>query len=321
MGLALTGSTSQKMRSQSLVQSSCTLGPWLGQHGQGTWPRQHHLLLRQPLQQVLPLVQLQQITRCRNASHLGNGLGAEQVITRMWHERHVSKNYTPLQLGELLQARSFSASGEVNPLLKSPKKTGVLLVDEERNLVESDDPTWVPRSVLSVLDGLQAARWAYILTQMGEEDEVHGFIDQMIQRARSKQDRMTQFVSYWHAAMWRVAMDMRGGMTFGKATQAVCDDLAFYHDLISKESNENKIPKKNPLKSDVPDKFNARPSKGGKAGKGSTQGDRYQPYSKTRWSDSPGWRPQQWNQRGYQNQHWSRDGQQAWSWQGGSWNK
>ena len=176
-------------------------------------------------------------------------LGAEQVITRMWHERHVSKNYTPLQL---------------------EKKTGVLLVDEERNLVESDDPTWVPRSVLSVLDGLQAARWAYILTQMGEEDEVHGFIDQMIQRARSKQDRMTQFVSYWHAAMWRVAMDMRGGMTFGKATQAVCDDLAFYHDLISKESNENKIPKKNPLKSDVPDKFNARPSKGGKAGKGST---------------------------------------------------
>ena len=248
-------------------------------------------------------------------------LGAEQVITRMWHERHVSKNYTPLQLGELLQARSFSASGEVNPLLKSPKKTGVLLVDEERNLVESDDPTWVPRSVLSVLDGLQAARWAYILTQMGEEDEVHGFIDQMIQRARSKQDRMTQFVSYWHSAMWRVAMDMRGGMTFGKATQAVCDDLAFYHDLISKESNENKIPKKNPLMSDVPDKFNARPSKGGKAGKGSTQGDRYQPYSKTRWSDSPGWRPQQWNQRGYQNQQWSRDGQQASSWQGGSWNK
>lgn len=59
-------------------------------------------------------------------------LGAEQVVTRLWHERHISKMYTPLQLGEILQQRSFAASGEVNPLSKSPKKGGVLVVDDCR---------------------------------------------------------------------------------------------------------------------------------------------------------------------------------------------
>lgn len=243
-------------------------------------------------------------------------LGAEQVVTRLWHERHVSKMYTPLQLGELLQQRSFSASGEVNPLSKSPKKGGVLVLDDDPNLVESDDPTWVPKSVLSVLDGLQAARWAYILTQMGDEDEVNTFIHLMTQRARSKPDRMPQFVAYWHAAMWRVAMDMRGGDPFGKATQTVCEDLAFYHDLISKEAPDNKAPKLrfNP-KTDINDKANPRSTKGGKAGKGSTYNDRYQPYVKSRWNDSNGWRPSSWNTRSYQANSWNRDGQQAPSWQ------
>ena len=242
-------------------------------------------------------------------------LGAEVVVTRLWHERHISKMYTPLQLGELLQQRSFTASGEINPLCKSPKKSGILTVDEERNLVEADDPTWVPRSVLSVLDGLQAAKWAYILTQTGEEEDVILFIDQMTQRARSKPDRMQQFVSYWHAAMWRVAMDMRSGDSFGKATQVVCDDLAFYHDLISKEVTDPKIAKvKATVKPDVADKAYLRNTKGGKAGKGSSQFDRYQPYNKSRWNDSSGWRPQSWNPRGYQNLPWNRDGQQASSW-------
>ena len=235
-------------------------------------------------------------------------LGAETVITRLWYERHISKMYTPLQLGELLQQRSFTASGEINPLSKSPKKSGILTVDEERNLVEADDPTWVPRSVLSVLDGLQAARWA----QTGDEEDVNIFIEQMVQRARSKPDRMSQFVTYWHAAMWRVAIDMRSGEPFGKATQTVCEDLAFYHDMISKEAVDPKVLKaKQAVKAELADKFTPRNTKGGKAGKGSYGSDRYQPYNRQRWNDYSGWKPSSWNQRGYQSQPWHRDGQQA----------
>ena len=49
-------------------------------------------------------------------------LGAEAVIARLWHERHISHLYTPLQLCEILQHRSFTASGDINPLMKTSKK-------------------------------------------------------------------------------------------------------------------------------------------------------------------------------------------------------
>ena len=75
-------------------------------------------------------------------------LGAECIIARLWHERHISKNYTPLQLGELLQHRSFSANGDINPLARSPRKTSVLSLDEDKQLIEADDPTWTPRSLI-----------------------------------------------------------------------------------------------------------------------------------------------------------------------------
>ena len=56
-------------------------------------------------------------------------LGAESVVAQLWHERHVSHLYTPLQLGEVLQHRSFTASGDINPLMKTNKKNNALSLD------------------------------------------------------------------------------------------------------------------------------------------------------------------------------------------------
>ena len=236
-------------------------------------------------------------------------LGAEPVVARLWHERHVSKMYTPLQLGELLQHRSFSASGEINPLSKGSKKSTSLSLDEDRQLVENEDPTWTPRSVLSVTDGLQAARWAYVLVQMGEEEEIMHFIDQMQMRARSRTDKMEQFVMYWHASMWRVAMDMRSGDSFGAATKKILDDMAFYHDHMMKDIASPKSKLKPPPRTDVTDRF-IKPGKGGKAGKGSgqdRQGDRYTPYPSPRWQSQSSWRSgggNAWQGRNYQQNQW-----------------
>ena len=55
-------------------------------------------------------------------------LGAESVIARLWHERHVSHLYTPLQ-PEVLQHSSFTASGDINPLIKTNKKNVALSLD------------------------------------------------------------------------------------------------------------------------------------------------------------------------------------------------
>ena len=43
-------------------------------------------------------------------------LGAEAVLARLLHEHTSSKHYTPLKLGEVLQARAYTASGQVNTM-------------------------------------------------------------------------------------------------------------------------------------------------------------------------------------------------------------
>ena len=44
-------------------------------------------------------------------------MGAESVLARLWHEHTRTKLYTPLGLGEILARRTFTASGELNPLV------------------------------------------------------------------------------------------------------------------------------------------------------------------------------------------------------------
>ena len=100
-------------------------------------------------------------------------LGAEQVLGRMWHEHTVSKTYAPVQLGEILAKRSFTAAGEVNPLQKQTKAVQMLRVQDDQIIQEEDEKSWTPRSMLAVMDGVNSIRWAWILLQIEEEDHVH----------------------------------------------------------------------------------------------------------------------------------------------------
>ncbi len=50
-------------------------------------------------------------------------LGAEVTIARMRHEHTVTSLYSQVQLGELIQRRSFTAGGDINPLAKTKKGT------------------------------------------------------------------------------------------------------------------------------------------------------------------------------------------------------
>jgi len=242
-------------------------------------------------------------------------LGAESVIARLWHERHISHLYSPLQLGEILQVRSFTASGDINPLLRGAKRHTALTLDDDRQLVETEDQTWSPRSVLSVLDGINAAKWALTLTQWGDEEDVATFCEFMQQRARARHDKMEQFVSYWHAAMWKVAMAMRGGETFSAATQPVMADMETYHDYMNKEINTLRSKTKQPPKVDSPDKNYGKAGKGGKVGKGSKSNSiRTQPYQRQRWNYDDGSR---WdNYRGGHESYgrWRNDSWQQHSW-------
>ena len=248
-------------------------------------------------------------------------LGAEVIIARLYHERHVSKLYTPLQLGEVLQHRSFTASGDINPLAKVGRKHNALVLDDDRQLIETEEATWVPRSVLSVLDGSSAARWALILVQHGEENDLDSFATFMQQRARAKPDKMEQFAAYWHSAMWKISMAMRNGDTFGAAMHGVTSDMETFHDYMNKELSSVRPKLKQAPKGDTTEKGSG---KAGKSGKSSKSQPNYGPQrygaspNRTRWTP---YSPQRWNhwQSQQEHQHWRSDSSNASSWSEKSW--
>ena len=68
--------------------------------------------------------------------------GAEAILARLWHEHHKTKLYSPTALGEILSKRTFTATGEVNPLAlpRKPTGTGQTLKIVGNELVATDDP-------------------------------------------------------------------------------------------------------------------------------------------------------------------------------------
>ena len=242
-------------------------------------------------------------------------LGAECVLARMHHEHNVSKSYTPIGLGEIVQRRSFTAAGEVNPLVKNVKKSTSLSLDDDHQIVQTDDPEWSPKSMLAIIDGITAVKWAMTLIQWGEERDVADYAAWMVQRLRSRPSKTEQFLTYWTAASWTLVMALRNGSTFAEASTTVMSDLDKFTDHMSKEPVQPKI-KQNPLEeSKGKGKFGPGRNKGSKGDKGKSyrsspygRSDRYTSDSGTSWNSSSVW--QRGNNQSYKN-HSSYDN---WSW-------
>lgn len=195
-------------------------------------------------------------------------LGAESTLARMHHELHISRMFTPVQLGEIIEKRSFTASGDVNPLSKA-RKTQQLTV-EDAQLVYHDEPTsWTPRSLLATLDGLTSIRWAMVLIEWGPEAEVERLFAWLTQRARSRPQKMEQFNSYFTAISWQLCMDLRGGISFAETAENITKDMDRFTEYMSRDSPVKDPPKK----TTVPP---PNPGKGPKgAGKKGTKHDSY----------------------------------------------
>ena len=93
-------------------------------------------------------------------------LGAESVLGRIWYEHTTSKQYTPVALGEILQKRSFTASGEVNPLQKQTRSAHLLRIEDDQIVQDEEGKTWTPRSMLALMDGVNSVRWAWICSSV-----------------------------------------------------------------------------------------------------------------------------------------------------------
>ncbi len=240
-------------------------------------------------------------------------LGAEVTIARMHHEHTVTSLYSQVHLGELIQRRSFTAGGDINPLAKTKKGT-TLELGEDNTLVATDDVSWSPRSLLAIMDGLDSIRWAMVLVKWGEEKPIHELFDWLHQRARSRPNKTEQFAHYWQSVSWTIAMMLRSGHTFKEITSNITKDLDKFNDYMARESTPTKV-KQAP--NEVKGIGKAGKSKSQKGEKGNPY--RSQPYHRERWGpqhETQQWNGNRtWNRPSYNNQYqkWQPHGYDSWS--------
>ena len=171
-------------------------------------------------------------------------MGAESVLARLWHEHTRTKLYTPLGLGEILARRTFTASGELNPLVLGKNSStassnqALRLLGQE--FVPADDPQWVPRSLMALLDGIEASKWAWILVGIGEEEHIIAYTEWFVGRLRSRPTLIDAHRDYWLMCGWRMAMDMRVGATFAEAAETIILDHAAYQEAMATAANQTR---------------------------------------------------------------------------------
>ena len=113
-------------------------------------------------------------------------LGAEHIVAK------AQKLYTPIPLGALIQCRTFSANGDLNPLTKRKHETKLRVTPESEFQAELAEDTWDARSMLSILDGLQSIKYLFILLQMGDEQDVQAFFETLDSKARGVPQKLAQ---------------------------------------------------------------------------------------------------------------------------------
>lgn len=216
-------------------------------------------------------------------------LGGEAILARALWEHEVSKQHTPLALGELLQQRTFQANGEPNPLSKRDRTSTML----------------TPRSVLSILDGLAAVRWAYVLIKIGSEQSIHAFYDWLVRLARSRPQKTDQFGQFYTTTSWKLVLEMRSGKTFEEVTAILMRDYDSFSECVSRD----------PLQTQKTKPAQAKPAEAKGYGKSNTKskGHRFQPH-RQQWRYSNHDRPQP-RQYGaaQEDKSWTREaGSQEW---------
>ena len=114
--------------------------------------------------------------------------GADAVLSRIYHEHTVSKAYTPLLLGEILSARTWTSADELNKLAAGGKETsdGAFHIVAGTVVAAEEKKVWEPRGVMAFLDGLEAVRLAWVLTGLGEEADVDAYIAWWDKKARAR---------------------------------------------------------------------------------------------------------------------------------------
>ena len=159
-------------------------------------------------------------------------IGAEPILARLIWE-HENKCYNLLQLGEIIQARSFTSTGEINKLA-TKEKDKCLEVSADFTLSAKKAKIFEPTSVIALLDALQAAKWAFVFCEYASEEEADKFITFFEKQTKVYHNMTDRVRELWNQCYWRLAQEMRMSVTFAKATEDITSDLGWIRDQLSK---------------------------------------------------------------------------------------
>ena len=224
-------------------------------------------------------------------------VGAEEVLARLYHEHTKSKLYTPQTSERSCQAGLTRPGRQKGTRWRScgqpAPPAGSML------LVASSEPDWTPRSMMAVMEGADAAKWAFILVGVGTEEDVEQYVEWYKAKARSRPDALQQVHDYWYACAWRIALAMRLGTSFGEVTRDIMADVTAFQEAVLAPASRPKQSIKggrHNVRNDTAETSERPPRKGDKGkSKGKGKGNAWK---KRQWHDhtnDQGWRRQPWS--------------------------
>ena len=174
-------------------------------------------------------------------------LGAERVVARVWHEIQ-TRSHTPLLLHEILCLRHYDAAGNTNMLAQvDPKASGKVILDmQDHSLHLSEENTWTPKGLLSVLDALDAVAHCWILVQIAHELAVLSYIDWWRAMFRGRTGKLEQLKSYWVEANWKLSLALRRGRDFQAVTEEIMGDQSSLQSALHRDPPALPKPKPQP---------------------------------------------------------------------------
>ena len=75
------------------------------------------------------------------------------------------------------------------------------------------------------MDGVNCARWAWILLNYAPEDVINRYVDWYIERVRQRAAQMQQVHDHWWACSWRIAIGMRQSRSFSDMVDEIMADV------------------------------------------------------------------------------------------------
>ena len=160
-------------------------------------------------------------------------VGAEEVLARLVWELEGSKNFTPLKLGEIVAARSYSSTGKVNKWANSDKSKDVFQIKAgTTDGVELVQKNWTftPQTWEMITEAFEAVKWALVFAGYGDDVVVGEWTDRFLLNLKTKKvPAMTK--DLYEEACLLLMLKMRVGADFGTASKDILQDKSWWADF------------------------------------------------------------------------------------------